>query len=89
MKNSIVVTGFDSADSAQDAVNLFNKCSSDCWIEEGDWEIKKERSDVGILHVLNIFDSRQSVPFWHFAWHNDFVRNMIKEGRKLCHGSQK
>ncbi|HPD74315.1 MAG TPA: hypothetical protein PLX95_03470 [bacterium] len=85
MENCTVICGFDSEDSAQDAISLCNKHINDCWIEDGDYEIKKVVTNVGTLYVPNIFDVRQRVPFWHFAYHNDFVQDLIKEGREVCH----
>ena len=78
------VVGFDSAESVEEAIELSNKCSCDCWVEDSDWEMAEILCDIGTLYVPKFFNPTHDRLFWLFVGKKDSLEEKILGGREKC-----
>lgn len=76
--------GYYSEDLAWDSIIHFNKCCTNCLIEDHDYEIKVIKTDVGLLYYPEIYDLTKKDLYWQFCNNNSFVQGMMVVGSVKC-----
>ena len=77
--------GYYSEDSAWDSIIHFNKCCTDCLIDDHDYVIKSIKTiDMGPLYYPEIYNPIKRALYWQFCANNSFIQGMMVIGRVRC-----